>query len=88
MATAAEKKTAAEKTARDNAKAEKFVTLAEKRVTKAINAVRSVRKLASPNYIATQEQVDRIAEVLREEVVEMHAAFGAKGAPAKETFKL
>ena len=80
--------TAADKKKRDAARAAKFVELAQKRVTKAINAIRSIRKLASPNYVSTDAQVEKICEALRGEVVELHEAFTKKGAPAKETFEL
>ena len=74
--------------AKQKARADKFVELAQKRVTKAINAIRSIRKLASPNYVYTGEQVNKISEALKAEVLEAHEAFSAKGPVAKETFKL
>lgn len=84
---AAEKKAAAAKIAA--AKSAKFVELAEKRVTKAINAVRSIAKLSNrSNYIYTQEQVDTIANALRQEVVDMHEHFADTPAADKGGFKL
>jgi len=81
--------TAKEKAARDKARAAKFVELAEKRTTKAINSVRAIAKLSNRNnYVFTDEQVNKIAEALRDEVVQMHEAFAAPEAQAKEGFKL
>lgn len=88
MATAAEKKAAAELAKRNKAKAAKFVELAEKRVTKAINSIRSVAKLASSNYVSTEDQITKISETLRDEVVAMNEAFTKTGGATKETFKL
>ncbi len=88
MTAATDKAAAAATAAKQKARAAKFVELAEKRVTKAINAIRSVAKLSSANYISTEEQVTRIAEVLREEVVAMHESFSRKGGATKESFKL
>ncbi len=88
MAKSAAQAQAAAAAAREKARAAKFVELAEKRVTKAINSIRSVAKLSSANYVSTDEQVTRIAEVLREEVVAMHESFSRKGGATKETFKL
>lgn len=80
-------KLAAEKLAK--AKAAKFVELAEKRVTKAINAVRSIAKLSNrSNYIYTDAQVAKIAEALRAEVVTMHEHFTAKPGVTREGFTL
>ena len=88
MAQTQAQKDAAAKVEKQKDRAAKFVELAEKRVTKAINAIRSVSKLASPNYVSSDAQVKRIAEVLREEVVAMHEAFTRKGGAKKETFTL
>ncbi len=88
MATQKEKATAAAIAARNKARAAKFVELAEKRVTKAINAIRSVAKLSSANYVSDDAQVTRIAEVLREEVVAMHDSFSKAPAADKGGFKL
>lgn len=80
-------KAAAEKIMK--AKAAKFVELAEKRVTKAINAIRSIAKLSNrSNYVYTEAQVTKIAEVLRVEVIEMNEHFSATPSAVKAGFKL
>ena len=80
-------KAAAEKITK--AKAAKFVELAEKRVTKAINAIRSIAKLSNKsNYVYTSNQVTKIAEVLRVEVVEMNEHFTATTTAPKAGFTL
>ena len=81
--------TAKEKAARDKARADKFVDLAQKRATKAINAIRSITKLSNRNnYVYTDAQVDRIAEALKAEVVSMYEAFTKPEKAEKEVFKL
>jgi len=83
------KKEAAEQAARQKAKAEKFVELAEKRTTKAINAVRGISKLSNKNnYIYTPEQIDKIAEALKGEVVAMFESFNEPEKAEKEVFTL
>lgn len=73
---------------REAAKAAKFVELAEKRVTKAINSIRSISKLsARSNYVYTPDQVNRLCEVLKSEVLDMHKHFTAPSAAVKEVFK-
>jgi len=74
--------------AKQKAKSDKFVELAQKRVTKAINAILSIRKLASPNYVYTDEQINKISSALKAEVLATHEAFSAKGPAEKESFKL
>lgn len=70
-------------------KAAKFVELAEKRVTRAINAIRSISKLSNKNsYVYTDVQANKICEALKEEVVSLNDHFTAKKAVAKEGFKL
>jgi len=73
MATAKERAAAA---ARDKAKAAKFVELAQKRATKAVNAIRSLSKLANKgNYMYSDAQVKALSEALRKEVLDMNDAF-------------
>lgn len=79
--------TAAETKKRDAAKAAKFVELAQKRATKAINAIRSLSKLSSANYIYTDEQVKTLAEALRKEVVEMNESFSRTTSTDKGGFE-
>lgn len=81
--------TKAETMKRDAAKAAKFVELAEKRVTRSINAIRSISKLSNRNsYVYTDAQATRICEALKEEVQSVYEHFTAKKAVAKEGFKL
>ncbi len=82
MATAKEKKEAELKQA---AKGTKFVELAQARTTKAINAVRSIRKLANKNnYAYTEDQTGKICEALRAEILALHEAFNKEpGTKAK-----
>ena len=80
---------AAAKAKAQKAKAEKFVELAEKRVTRAINAIRSISKLSNRNsYVYTDVQANKICEALKEEVVSLNDHFTAKKSVAKEGFKL
>ncbi len=84
--TAAQKKAAAEKVTA--AKAAKFVELAQKRATKAINGIRSLAKLSNKsNYVYTDAQVKKLAETLRQEVVDMNAAFSTPDAAEKGGFE-
>lgn len=87
----ARKKTATKKAAAKpvESKAEKFARLGAMRTTKAINAMRGLRKLAnSNNYEYTPEQVEKIVTALKAEVEGVYEAFNTTGAPAKETFTL
>lgn len=98
--TAAQKKAAAKKAADKKAaaaaaaaavetKAQKFSRLGAMRTTKAMNAMRGLRKLAnSNNYDYTPEQVEKIIAALKAELEAVHEAFNTTGAPAKETFTL
>lgn len=65
----------AELAAKQKAKADKFVELAEKRATKAINSIRSLSKLSSNNYSYTEVQVNALGETLRKEVLKMVEQF-------------
>lgn len=80
--------TKAETVKRDQAKAAKFIELAEKRVTRAINSIRSISKLSNRNsYKYTDAQAAKICEVLREEVLDVNKHFTAKTAVVKSGFK-
>lgn len=81
--------TKAEIAKRDSAKAMKFVELAEKRVTRAINAIRSISKLSNRHsYVFTDAQATKICEALRDEVVSVNEHFTAKTVTAKSGFTL
>ena len=80
-----EKAEAAAKTA---AKSKKFVELAEKRATKAINSIRSLSKLANrSNYVYSEDQVKALGETLRKEVIDMVEHFGKTETAEKGGFK-
>ena len=84
----AAQKTVAAKAVAEKAKAAKFVELAQKRATKAINSIRSIGKLASGNYIYTDAQSAKICEALKVEVQELHTRFNRTAKAAPEGFKL
>lgn len=56
-------------------KADKFVELAQKRVTRAMLAIRSVGSLAGPRYKYTPEQAAKIANVLQRELDAVYQEF-------------
>ena len=91
MAQSAAQKAAAVKAAalvKDKAKAAKFVELAQKRATKAINAIRSLAKLSNKgNYKYTDEQVKILSEALRKEVVDMNDSFSKTPSADKGGFE-
>jgi hypothetical protein len=67
----------------------KFVVLAEKRVTRAINDLRLVGNLSNrSNYKYTDEDVRKIYRALREALEEMKARFERKGDERGVTFTL
>lgn len=55
---------------------EKFLRLAEKRVPKALDAIRLVGQLSSTNYSNTDEEADEIIGALEAQVAEVRANFG------------
>lgn len=68
---------------------EKFVELAEKRVTRALRDIKLIGNLSNrSNYSYTEQDVRRITSALNKAVVEMKARFDAKGQAADEAFKL
>ena len=70
-------------------KAGKFVELAQKRTTKAINAMRSIRGLSNrSNYEYTAEQTAKIVAALKSELEQIHDAFTRVDAVKKEGFTL
>jgi hypothetical protein len=77
-----------EKAKRAAEKAAKFVEVAQKRVAKAIQAVRLIGNLASPNYVYTPEQVDKVIMGLQAEIDMLYEAFKAKKTKEKVSFKL
>lgn len=68
---------------------EKFIELAEKRVSRAIKDIRLIGNLSNKsNYSYTQEDVRKIIKALKEEVDALKARFDAKGSDSKPVFKL
>lgn len=68
---------------------EKFVELAEKRVSRAIKDIKLIGNLSNrTNYSYTEQDVKKITMALTKAVNEMKARFDAKGGTEDETFKL
>jgi hypothetical protein len=68
---------------------EKFVTLAEKRMTRAIRDIRLIGNLSNrSNYKYTDEDARKIYRALREAVDEVKARFERRGDERAVTFKL
>ena len=67
----------------------KFVELAEKRVTRAIKDIKLIGNLSNKsNYSYTKSDTDKIYKALKKSVDEMKARFDSKGAGEDEIFKL
>lgn len=67
----------------------KFVLLAEKRVTRALNDIRLIGNLSNrSNYKYTEEDARKICKALREAVEEVRARFERKGDDRGVSFKL
>lgn len=69
-------------------KEDKFIELAQKRVARAMLAMRSVGKLAVRRSAYTPEQVDRLVNALQGELDAVYSDFTSKGADKKVTFTL
>jgi len=68
---------------------DKFVELAEKRVSRALKDIKLIGNLSNrTNYSYTDQDVKKITHVLNKAVNEMKARFDAKGDPAEAVFKL
>ncbi|MEW6729443.1 MAG: hypothetical protein AB1332_08890 [Pseudomonadota bacterium] len=68
---------------------QKFVELAEKRVSRAIKDIRLIGNLSNrSNYSYTQEDVRKIVKALKDEVDALKARFEATGSDSKPVFKL
>ena len=68
---------------------EKFVELAEKRVTKTLNDIRLVGNLSNKtNYSYTDKDVRKIYGALKRALDEMKARFDSNGVNEEELFKL
>lgn len=68
---------------------EKFIELAEKRVSRAIKDIRLIGNLSNrSNYTYTQEDVRKIVKALKDEIDALKARFEATGSDSKPVFKL
>lgn len=73
----------------DSKNRERFVVLAEKRVSRTIKDIKLIGNLSNrTNYSYTDQDVKKIMQALNKAVAEMKARFDAKGAAADEAFKL
>lgn len=73
--------------ARDKRK--KFVELVEKRVTKAINALRLVGNLSNKsNYEYTDADIKKIVKALDDEIKDLRRRFGEGTGSSEPVFKL
>lgn len=89
MARTATAQTAEQKAAKEAAKQEKFKELAEKRVSKALDAIALIKGLSNTtNYSCTPEQVQKIGEALRAEVLGVMERFSSPSAKAETKFSL
>lgn len=70
----------------EETKQQKFVRIAEPRVTRACKAVRLLGNLASSSYEYTEEQVDAMFGAVQQELDTARAAFSQKDKPKKFTF--
>jgi hypothetical protein len=70
-------------------KRKKFVEIAEKRVTKAIHAMRLIGNLSNrSNYEYTDSDVRKITKALDDELKSLRGRFGKGSGSAEPTFKL
>jgi len=70
----------------DESKVGKFVRLAEKRVTKALQELRKIGNLAGPTYEYTEEQVKAIIGCLYDAVDKINLRFGEPCPAENESF--
>ncbi len=68
---------------------EKFVDLAQKRVTKTLKDIKLIGNLSNKsNYSYTNADAEKIYKALRKATDEMKARFDSNGASEDESFKL
>lgn len=68
---------------------EKFVELAEKRVSNALKHIKLIGNLSNKsNYKYDQSDVRKITTALKKALVEMNSRFESNGAAEDEVFKL
>jgi hypothetical protein len=72
-----------------NTKREKFVNLAEARVSKAMHSIRLIGNLANRNnYEYSDEDIRLITAALQAEINDMKQRFGSQDMRSRPTFKL
>jgi hypothetical protein len=70
-------------------KRERFVDLAEKRVSKAIQTIRLISNLANKNnYEYSEDESNRVIAALEAEVRHLKSRFAAEAAKRRQLFKL
>lgn len=68
---------------------QKFVELAEKRVTRALKDIKLISNLSNKsNYSYTKEDADKIYKALKKAIDDVKAKFESSGASSDEIFKL
>jgi len=73
----------------DSKDREKFVRLAEARVTKALKDIKLIGNLSNrSNYSYTEDDAKKIYQTLKKAVEDMKSKFDSKGADEDEIFKL
>lgn len=73
----------------ENNDREKFVRLAENRVTKALKDIKLIGNLSNrSNYSYTDEDAKKIYHTLKKAVEDMKSKFDSKGADEDEIFRL
>jgi hypothetical protein len=73
----------------NNAKREKFIELANKRVNKAINAVRLVGNLSNKsNYEYSSEDIKKVFDALDTELKKCRSLFEKNGRKENKPFRL
>ncbi len=73
----------------ENSDRDKFVELAEKRVSKTLKDIKLIGNLSNKsNYSYTEQDVAKIYRALKKAIDEMKARFDSKGAGEEEVFKL
>ena len=70
----------------EETKQQKFVRIAEPRVTRACKTVSLLGNLEGSNYEYTEEQVDAMFNAVQQALDNARAAFSQKGKPKKFTF--
>ena len=72
-----------------SAKREKFIRLAEGRVTRAIDSIRVIGNLSNTsNYEYTEEDAKKIISVLQSEINDLKSQFVPKAKKINHNFKL